>query len=565
VTRLILAVALVVSMFGPVAAARLAAGPAGAMFTDITRAAGLAVRNVNGASPEKFLVETMGSGALFLDYDNDDWPDVFLVDGGSLADPRVAAQARHRLFRNRHDGTFEDRTAASGIRIAGYGMGTCAADFDNDGFVDLYVTAYGGNTLYRNTGNGVFRDVTRSAGVAAGEWSTSCAFADFDRDGKVDLFVTRYVNAGPQMNPFCGDPARKLRVYCHPLNFKGLSSIVYRNNGNGSFTDVSAESGVAAVAGNGLGVVVADYDNDGLPDVFVANDAVPNFLFHNDGRWRFTESGLAAGVSVARDGKPRAGMGTDFGDLDGDGDLDLVVTNHEFETHSIFRNDGSGLFTDATVQSGIGPATLPFVGFGTVFLDYDNDGQLDLAIVNGHVIDNTALFRAGSTHKQRNLLFHNTGGLRLADVSRSAGPGFTIEKVSRALVAADVDDDGDLDLLVTNNGDTPDLLRNDSVTGHALLVRLEGVRSNRQGIGARVWVTAGAKRQLRDVKAGSSYLGQNDTRVHVGLGAATAPVTLEIDWPSGQREVVPGVGVDQLVVVREAQGIRRVQPLRRVQ
>lgn len=544
------------------AAAMLVVSAAGTspLFVDATRTAGIDFRHVNGASPDKHLVETMGSGAVFFDYDGDDAVDLFLVDGGSVTDPAAAARARHRLYRNRGDGRFEDRSAGSGIQRSTYGMGACAADYDNDGFVDLYVTGDGGNSLYRNAGGGRFTDVTRRARVAGGQWSTSCGFADFDRDGDVDLFVTRYLTAGPAMNPFCGDPARKVRIYCHPLNFKGLSNLLFRNNGDGSFTDISGDSGVGRLAGNGLGVAIGDYDDNGLPDVFVANDAVPNYLFHNDGQLRFSERSLEAGVSVARDGKPRAGMGTDFGDLNGDGRLDLVVTNHEFETHTIFRNTGGGLFADATVETGIGPATLPFVGFGTAFFDYDNDGRLDVAIVNGHVIDNTALFRPGSSHRQRNLLFHNTGATRLADVSRSAGPGFAIEKVSRSLITADIDLDGDLDLLVTNNGDAPDLLRNDGGSSNALLIALEGVRSNRLGLGARVRVIGAGRTEVREVKSGSSYLGQSDTRVHVGVGDSAAPVRVEVDWPSGQRDVAASVAPGRLVVIREGAGVRRTVP-----
>ena len=532
-------------------------------FADVTAAAGITFRHQNGASPEKYLAETMGSGAVLFDYDNDGAVDLFFVDGGSMVDRAAAAKARHRLYRNRGDGTFDDRTSGSGITHAAYGMGACAADVDKDGNVDLYVTGVGSNALYRNAGNGTFVDVTRRAGVAGGGWSTSCAFADFDRDGDVDLFVTRYVAAPMDRSPFCGDARTQVRVYCHPLNFRGMTSLVFRNDGRGVFTDVSESSGVAAVHGNGLGVVVGDYDDDQWPDVFVANDAVPNFLFHNEHNGTFTEVSLAAGVSVARDGKPRAGMGTDFGDLDGDGRLDLVVTNHEFETHSLFHNEGSGLFSDATIATGIGPPTLPYVGFGTALFDYDNDTRLDLAIVNGHVIDNTAQFRTGSSHAQKNLLFHNTGAPRLAEVSRQSGPGFALEKVSRTLAVGDLDNDGDLDLVITNNGDTPDVLRNDGGSrGRALIVQLIGVQSNRDAIGARVQVTAGGRRQVREVKAGSSYLGQNDARVHVGLAAAERADRVDIQWPTGKHELLTGVATGQTIVVQEGRGIVRRVPFK---
>jgi len=535
-----------------------------ALFEDAARAAGVAVRHTNGASAEKYLVETMGSGAVLFDVDGDGWVDIFLVDGGSLADPAVAARAQHHLFRNLRDGTFADVTAQSRIGArtgaGAYGMGACAGDVDNDGRTDLYVTGYGANALYRNDGGGVFSDVTREAGVGRSLWSTSCAFLDMDRDGDLDLFVANYLNAARNDNRFCGDPQRRIRVYCHPLNYQGLPSVVYRNDGKGIFTDVSASAGIAPHVGNGLGVAVGDYDDDGLPDVFVANDAVPNFLFHNEGGGRFSEVGLAAGVSVARDGKPRAGMGTEFADYSGDGRLDLVVTNHEFETHSLFRSEGGGLFTDATVESGLGPPTLPFVGFGVAFFDFDNSGSLDLAIVNGHVIDNTALFRSGSTHAQRKLLLRNLDGRRFQEIGRQAGPGFAADGVGRTLVTGDVDNDGDLDLLVTNNGAAPELLRNGTTGGNAIVLRLVGTTSNRDALGARVSVTAGGRTQVREVKSGNSYLGQSDLRVHVGLGGATAVDRVEIKWPGGRVERLEKPAANQILTVHEGRGITASTP-----
>ena len=525
-------------------------------FTDVSRDAGLDFRHVNGASPVKHLMETIGSGGLFFDYDNDGWLDSFLVDGGSVADPASAREARHRLFRNRGAGRFEDATARSGIRHHDYGMGACAGDYDNDGWIDLYVTNFGPNTLYRNSGNGTFTDVTRSARVGSALWSTSCAFADLDKDGDLDLFVTNYVSADGKHNPYCGNARLKARAYCHPLNFDPLSNVLYRNEGNGTFADVTMESGVSAYRGYGLGVVIADVDDDGWPEVFVANDSAPNFLFRRSGNWRFEEIALRTGVAVAGDGRPRAGMGTDAADYDGDGLLDFVVTNLDFEMHSLFRGLGRQLFGYATPESGIGPATLPFVGFGTVFFDFDNDTQLDLAFANGHFIDNAPLFRAGATYAQRNLLFRNIGSRRFANVTDSAGPGFALEKVSRGLVAGDIDNDGDLDLLVTNNGQTADLIRNEGDrAAHALLVRLIGKQSNRDGIGARLRLMAGTRTQIREVKAGSSYLGQNDLRQHFGLGAASRADRLEVRWPSGRTDVANDVAADQVITLREGEGI----------
>lgn len=528
------------------------------VFTDVSKAAGIAFVHVNGASAQKFLVETMGSGGLFFDFDGDGWVDLFLVDGGSLADARQNAAARHRLYRNRGDGTFADATERSGIVHREYGMGACAADSDNDGLVDLYVTGMGGNRLYRNAAAGRFRDVTSAAGVAASGWSTSCAFGDVDKDGFVDLFVTRYLDAGIANNRFCGEPSRRLRVYCHPLNYRPLSSVLYHNNRNGTFTDVSGDAGISSSGGNGLGVVIADYDDDGWPDIFVANDSLPNTLYRNDGRGRFREGALLAGVAVANDGKPRAGMGTDFGDYDGDGRLDLIVTNHEFEMTTLFRNLGRGLFADATTESGLGLPTLPFVGFGTALYDYDNDGRLDVAITNGHVVDNTAQVRAGSKHAQRRLLFHNAGGRRFVEEGGSSGTGFATEKVGRTLAFADVDNDGDLDLLVTNNGQSADLLRNDGGNrNHALAVRLVGKQSNRDAIGARVVAKVGASTQVGEIKAGSSYLGQNDTRVHFGLGTAPRADRLEVRWPGGRSETFQQVQAGAIITIVEGEGIAR--------
>jgi hypothetical protein len=543
-------------------------------FDNVAKAVGLTFTHVNGASPDKYLVETMGSGAAFLDYDNDGWIDLFVVDGGSIAaagksepaapKPEAKAGAKHRLFHNDGKGNFTDVTAASGIVHREYGMGACAGDVDGDGRTDLYVTNYGPNALYRNAGNGAFTDITRTARVGLDGWSTSCAFLDVDRDGDLDLFIANYLDAPPSKNPFCGDPQRRIRVYCHPLNYTGLPSVLYRNDGKGVFTDVSAEAGISKYVGNGLGVAVGDYDDDGLPDVFVANDAVPNFLFHNDGKGRFSEVALAAGVAVGRDGKPRAGMGTEFADYNGDGRLDLVVTNHEFETHSLFRNDGKGSFSDASVEAGIASPTLPFVGFGVAFFDADNNGTLDMSIVNGHVIDNTAVFRPGSSHAQRRLLFQSTnpstslraGGPRFVEVGRQSGPGFAVQTVGRTLITGDFDNDGDVDLVITNNGGSLDVLRNNAARDrHALEVRVVGVKSNRNGIGARVTITAQGRTQMREVKSGSSYLGQNDLRVHVGLGDATRVERIDVRWPAGDVETILDVAADQIVTVTEGKGI----------
>jgi hypothetical protein len=544
-----------------------------AVFRDVARAVGLDFVHVNGASEHRFLPEILGSGGLFLDFDNDGWLDVFLVDGGSVADPAVARRARHRVYRNRGNGTFEDVTTPSGIRPREYGMGACAGDYDNDGLIDLYVTNVGSNQLYHNAGRGRFTEVPNAGGANPNLWSTSCAFVDVDRDGDLDLFVTNYVDPLLNKNPFCGiagPPA--VRDYCHPLMYQPSHSVLYRNTGGKSFEDISQSSGVAALRGNGLGVAVADVDDDGWPDVFVANDAMPNFLFRNGTDGTFTNIAGAAGVAVTADGKAKAGMGTAFADFGANGRLGLIVTNHEAEMHSVFLNVDGAIFSDVTVRSGVGPATRPYVGFGVAFFDYDNDTDLDVAIANGHVMANVSSLRGGGKFAQRNLLLRNSDG-RFQNVTDQAGPGFSIELVSRALAAGDVDNDGDLDLLVTNNGAGVNLLLNEGLPrgsdakaaggANAMLVRVIGTKSNRSGIGARLTLTTGGRRQLREVQSGSSYLTQNDLRAHFGLGAANRSERLEIRWPGGTKEVVEDLPANHVMTVREGEGVVGRMPFAR--
>jgi hypothetical protein len=528
-------------------------GPGG--FSDGTDRSGIRFSHENGASPRKFMPETMGGGGLIFDYDADGWPDIFLVDSGSLVDPEAASRAGHRLYRNDLDGTFSDVTTGSGIGMSGFGMGACAADYDNDGRVDLYVTSFGPNVLYRNAGSGRFVDVTPTAGVGTPLWSASCAFGDIDNDGDADLYVTHYVDFDPVDNhKFCGDEAEGGRVYCHPNVYNGLSDILYRNNGDGTFSDVSREAGIYSTEGKGLGVVFGDYDDDGWVDIYVANDSVRNFLYHNQGDGTFVDEALVAGVAFGPNGMPLAGMGTDLGDVDGDGLEDFFVTNLSLQTHNLYRNLGGGIFDEITARSGVGMATRPFVGFGTAFLDFDNDADLDLAVANGDVVDNIAAYYPDRTYPQRNLLLENTGGGAFRDLGEDAGEGFALVKVSRALAVGDLDNDGDLDLVIVNNGQTADVLLNEQEGNHALILRMVGTRSSRDGIGARLRAWVGDAVMVREVRAGSSYLGQNDLRVHFGTGSSSVVDRIEVRWPSGIVDVLEEIAADQIVTVVEGEG-----------
>jgi len=523
-------------------------------FSDVAERIGITFKHENGASPDKLLPETMSGGVVIFDYNNDGLPDLFFVNGGSFVDKKVAANAHHHLYRNTGDGKFADVTDSSGIGTFGFGMGGCAADYDNDGWPDLYVTAVGGNKLYHNTQNNSFADVTDSAGVGAGLWSASCAFGDIDNDGNVDLYVTRYVDFAPDKTKVC-TLFQDVRSYCHPSVYKSVPDILYRNNGDGTFTDVTKESGVYK-AGNGLGVVFGDYDDDGWIDIYVANDATPNFLFHNKGKGVFEEVGLWSGTAVGVDGKPLAGMGTDMGDMNGDGLIDIFVTNLAGQTHSLYKNLGKALFTNVTFSSGVAEATLPYAGWGTAFFDYDNDGDLDLAVANGDVLDNANLIRDNVSYAQLNLLFRNDGTGKFVSVGPTSGPGFALKKASRALAVGDLDNDGDLDIVVSNVGATADVLQNEGGNrGNSILVRTVGTRGNRDGIGARLKLSVGGKTLVRDVRAGSSYLAQNDLRVHFGLGKAQKADRMEIHWPGGPVEVIENIEANHILTVRQGEGV----------
>ncbi len=523
-------------------------------FVDVTAAAGIGFKHDNARSPEKYLIETMGAGAAWLDYDNDGYLDLYLVNSAATKAYQPPQPLRSALYRNNRDGTFTDVTDKAGIAASGlFGMGVAVGDYDNDGYPDLYVIGYGRSLLYHNNRDGTFIDVTAKAGVAnTGKWGSSGAWFDYDHDGRLDLIVANYLDFTPERNLICAEAGH--RSYCHPNKYRGQAPTLFHNNGNGTFTDVSRSSKIGLKAGNGLGVVCFDFNGDGWTDVFIANDSMENFLFANRGDGTFQEIGIAAGVALSDDGKAEAGMGVDAADYDRDGRLDLFVTHLDRELNRLYRNLGNGSFEDTTMSSKIGAGNFRLSGFGTRFIDYDNDGWRDLFIANGHVLDNIELFHADTAYAEKKTVYRNQRGAFL-DVTAQLGPALSIPSVSRAAAFADYDNDGDIDVLVTNNGQEPQLLRNDGGNrNHWLELQLTGVRSNRDGAGARVRLTAGGVTVVDECKGGMSYQSAHDRRLHFGLGDVARADVIQVRWPSGVVDRLTNVAVDRVVVLQEGVG-----------
>jgi len=545
----------------PVLAGAFAAGTP-ILFVDRSAVAGLSFRTTyGGKDTTTYILETTGTGVAFLDYDRDGRLDLFFANGTTLAGVTAAEAPRSALYRNNGNGTFRDVTAAAGVARSGWGQGVAVGDYDNDGWPDVYLTFFGRNVLLRNKRDGTFADVTAPAGVAAGGWSTSAAFADYDNDGRLDLYVARYIDfdlataprPGSQKNCFY----RGFPVMCGPRGLAGARDVLFHNDGNGTFTDMTARGGeIDQGRYRGLGVVWGDYDDDGWPDVFVANDAHPNLLYHNERNGTFKEVAFAAGMAFDEDGRERAGMGVDFGDYDNDGRLDLVVTNFYGEPHSLYLNQGNGAFLETTWPSGIGEATMRYLGWGTAFADFDNDGSKDLFFVNGHVYPEVDRHQLDEAYAERSLVFRNQGDGTFADVTGSAGEAMASRRVGRGAAFGDYDDDGRVDVVISTVNDRAVLLHNESsADNHWLTVELAGTRANRDAIGARVKVRAGAATMVHEVHGGASYLSQSDLRAHFGLGSLARVPSLEVRWPGGATERFADVGADQILVIEEGKGI----------
>jgi hypothetical protein len=516
-------------------------------FQNASDGAGLSFVLNQHPTPEKNMVETMAGGVAVFDYDGDGLPDIFFTNGAPLPSLRKESPGDwNRLFRNKGGLRFTDVTEEAGVRGDGYATGAAAADYDNDGHVDLFVAGVQRNQLLRNTGNGRFEDVTARAGIANYKWSVAAGWFDYDNDGWLDLFIVNYVDWTPQTNKFCGDRAKNLRVYCHPKHYGGLANALYRNRHDGTFEDVTARSGIGKQVGKGMSVAFADYDGDRFMDVFVTNDAVPDFLFHNRGDGTFEEVGLLAGVSVPASGHPVSSMGVDFRDYDNDGRPDLIVTALTGETFPLFKNDKAAFFRDVTYASGLGAATLRFSGWGVALADFDNDGFKDLITANSHANDRIEAFES-TRYQQTNALFRNVGG-RFENISSRAGADFAVARAHRGIGIGDFDGDGRLDVVVSVLGDRPQLLHNVSKGDNTwLTLRLVGQASNRQGIGAVVH----AGSQTDQMTTAVGYASSSDYGVHFGFGNARSIDRVEVSWPSGVKQILEHVTPHQILTVTE--------------
>ncbi|MHB8501628.1 MAG: CRTAC1 family protein [Candidatus Acidiferrales bacterium] len=544
------------------AAPKAGSAPSAANFVDIAEKVGLnAVTVFGGVKTKKYILETTGPGVAIFDYDNDGWPDIFIVNGTTLKGfPPGEAPTSH-LYHNNHDGTFTDVTQKAGLAAAGWGQGVCVGDYDNDGWEDLYVTYYGKNRLYHND-HGVFTELAEKAGVAGSgkAWGTGCAFVDYNRDGRLDLMVANYVDLNLATTPVPGGGSscvwKGVPVMCGPRGLPGLKNILYENRGDGTFADVTARTHIDQTGGHyAFSVSTLDFDDDGWPDIYVACDSAPSILYHNNRDGTFTDVAVMAGVAFNEDGREQAGMGTTIADYNDDGRLDIFKTNFSDDTPTLYRNDGAGVFSDVTYAAGLGLHT-QYLGWGTMFFDFDNDGWPDLILANGHVYPEVDKFHLGSGYFEPRLLYHNNGNATFTDVSATAGPGINAVSSARGLAVGDFWNDGRMSVLINNVYDRPSLLVNMAHSNNQWIsFKTVGTRSNRDGIGAKISVTVGNRTLVDEVRSGSSYISQNDLRVHFGLGSAAKVGAVTVRWPSGLVEHFDNLPVDEVHTLTEGSGV----------
>ena len=536
-----------------------AVGAAFPSFIDVAEQIGVTLMNICGGRTKDYIIEGAGNGAAFFDYDNDGDVDLLIANGSTLQSYSTGGDPMAALYEN-DGGRFVDVTEVAGLAKKGWGMGVCAADYDNDGHRDFYLTAYGPNVLYRNNGDGTFLDATAGAGVEDPGWSTNCAFGDYDRDGDVDLYVAHYLTFDEQVVPRPGERSTcrymGADVMCGPVGLSAEADVLYRNDGDGTFSDVTGEAGIRESGHYGFGAVFTDFDDDGWSDIYVANDSVPNLLFHNNRDGTFSEVGVDSGTALNESGRAQAGMGLGVADYDGNGYPDIFVTNFSNDTNTLYQNLGGLLFVDATATAGLSGVSLPYLGWGTGFADLDNDGFLDIFVANGHVYPEVDDLGASTRFLQRKEIYRNIGNGQFIEIASDLEGDLLIGKSARGAAFGDYDNDGDIDVIVININERPSLYRNDGGDrSHWISFRLEGTISNRDAIGARVEIDVNGRTQVAEVQSGGSYLSHNDIRVHFGLGDATRVDRIRIRWPNGDTEELGGVEANRFLTVKEGQGI----------